>query len=398
MAAFMKKTFITLILLLVAVLLIHYSWQKRKIVNKDFSFNVQEPRSLRDFPLAMYAYGLHAWFNYNPLEAARFFRQAVYDNPFHIDGWLKLAQAEAAVGHEERSRAILEFTYNLTKPVFRWKWKQMLLAHELRSEDIFLQIANYFLAKGRMANNTFQLIDAHYNGTVTKIADGLAKENLVPYLEWLMRWDRAGDAHFVWEKIVSSKRVDNKIILKYVHFLINKKHIIEANKIWGNFTGIKGMTNGDFESAITRRGFDWRYWKNDNLEIKRVKSPVYAGSYSMEVNFTGQKNISFHHLYQIVPVEPNHSYTLTFRWRSKKITTDQGPFVEVYGYDREGLYSKGRMITGTKGWRQDTVEFMPPENCHAVVVRLRRKPSKRFDCNIEGMIWLDNFKLNLLPK
>lgn len=398
MAAFVKRVFITLILLVVAVLLIHYSWQKRKIVNKDFSFNAQESRSLRYFPRAMYAYGLNAWFSNNPLEAARFFRQAVYDSPFYIDAWLKLAQTEVAVGNVELSREILKFTYSLAKPVFRWKWKQMLLAHELRSEDVFLQIADYFLVRGRMTNNTFQLIDAHYNGAVTRIAEALGKENLVPYLEWLMRWDRAEDAHFVWQKIVRSKKVDEKIILKYVHFLINKKNIIEANRVWEKFTGTRGMTNGDFESAITRRGFDWRYWKNDNLEIKRVKSPVYAGSYSMEVYFPGQKNISFHHLYQIVPVEPNHSYLLTFRWKSSKITTDQGPFVEVYGYDREGFYSKGQMITGTNDWRQEIVEFISPENCHAVVVRLRRKPSKRFDCNIAGMIWLDNFKLNLLTK
>ncbi|MEA3359393.1 MAG: hypothetical protein U9R17_08325 [Thermodesulfobacteriota bacterium] len=396
MATFVRKTFITLILSLVAVLLINYSWQKRKVVNKNFSFNTQESRSLRYFPRAMYAYGLQAWFESNPLAAARFFRQTVHDNPFHIDGWLKLAQAEAAVGHEERSRSILEFTYNLTKPVFRWKWKQMLLARELRLEDVFLQIADYFLARGRITNNIFQLIDAHYNGAVTKIAGAFRKEHLVPYLEWLMRWDRAEDAHFVWQKIVSAQRVDEEIILKYVHFLINKKHIIEANKIWGKFTGIKGMTNGDFEVDITRRGFGWRYRGNRNWEIKRVKLPDSTGSFALQVAFYGKKNISFHHLYQIVPVEPLRHYLMKYRWKSTGITTDQRPFVEIYGYDIKGLYKKGQMITGTNDWRQGTVEFMSPENCHAVVIRLRRLTSKRFDCNIEGTIYLDNFSLNIL--
>jgi len=398
MAAFVKKTFITFILLVVAVWLIHYSWQKRKIVNKAFLFNAQESRSLRYFPRAMYAYGLNAWFSSNPLEASRFFRQAVYDNPFYIDAWLKLAQTEVAVGNVELSRKILRFAHNLTEPVFRWKWKQMLLAHELRLEDVFLQIADYFLTRGRMINNTFQLIDANYSGAVAKITETLGKENLVPYLEWLMRWDRAEDAHFVWQKIESSQRVDDKIILKYVHFLINKKHIIEANRTWEKFTGIKGMTNGDFELDITRRGFDWRHRSNGNWKIKRVKPPDYTGSYALQVAFYGKKNISFHHLYQVVPVEPLRHYLMKYRWKSTGITTDQGPFVEICGYDREGLYSKGQMITGTNDWRQETVGFITPENCHAVVVRLRRLLSKRFDSNIAGKVYLDNFKLNLLDK
>ncbi len=396
MAAFVKKAFITLILLVVAVLLIQYSWQKRRIVNKDFFFDVQESKSLRNFPRAMYAHGLNAWFNNNALGAARFFRQAVYDNPFYIDGWLKLAQAEAAVGNWERSLAILRFTYTLTKPVFRWKWKQMLLAHELQLEDVFLQIAGYFLAKGRMTNDTFQLLNAHYDGVVTAIAEAIGKENHVPYLKWLMQWDREEDAHFVWQKIVSAQRQDNNITLKYVHFLINTKHIIEAKRVWEKFTGTRGMTNGDFELAITRQGFDWRYRGNENWKIERVQPPGYSGSYALQVSFYGKKNISFHHVYQIVPVEPLRQYVMKYRWKSTGITTDQGPFVEVYGYDMKGLHKKGQMIIGTNEWRQETVAFIPPENCHAVVIRLRRLPSKRFDCNIEGTVYLDNFSINTL--
>jgi hypothetical protein len=86
-------------------------------------------------------------------------------------------------------------------------------------------------------------------------------------------------------------------------------------------------------------------------------------------------------------------YRLSYGWKSKWISTDQGPFVEVYGYDQQGLYLKGPMITGTHLWRTETLEFTPPEECHAVVVRLRRLPSRRFDSKIAGTLWLDDFKL-----
>jgi len=87
---------------------------------------------------------------------------------------------------------------------------------------------------------------------------------------------------------------------------------------------------------------------------------------------------------------------MKYRYKSTGITTDQGPFVEVYAYNMKGLHKTGKMITGTNDWRQETIAFMPPEDCHAVVIRLRRLPSNRFDCNIEGTVYLDNFKLNIL--
>ena len=87
------------------------------------------------------------------------------------------------------------------------------------------------------------------------------------------------------------------------------------------------------------------------------------------------------------------SYRLSYGWKSKWITTDQGPFVEIYGYDQKGLYHKGPMITGTNLWHTEAIEFAPPEECHAVVVRLRRLPSRRFDSKIAGTLWLDDFKI-----
>ena len=51
------------------------------------------------------------------------------------------------------------------------------------------------------------------------------------------------------------------------------------------------------------------------------------------------------------------------------------------------------MITGTNDWQTEVIEFTPPEGCEAVVVRLRRLPSKRFDSMISGTVWLDDFKL-----
>jgi hypothetical protein len=67
--------------------------------------------------------------------------------------------------------------------------------------------------------------------------------------------------------------------------------------------------------------------------------------------------------------------------------------VEVFGYDKAGLYKAGEMMTGSSGWRENIIEFDTPVGCHAAVVRLRRRPSMHFDSKISGSIWIDNFRL-----
>jgi hypothetical protein len=87
---------------------------------------------------------------------------------------------------------------------------------------------------------------------------------------------------------------------------------------------------------------------------------------------------------------------LSYAWKSQGITTDQGPFIEIVGYDQKGLSQSGPMMTGTHKWRDDAIEFRPPAGCRAVLVRVRRRPSHRFDSKIKGSIWLDDFHLKIL--
>jgi len=54
------------------------------------------------------------------------------------------------------------------------------------------------------------------------------------------------------------------------------------------------------------------------------------------------------------------------------------------------------MMLGTHDWREQNIEFTVPEDCRAVVVRLRRQPSHRFDNKIAGVLWLDDFRLEKL--
>jgi len=393
------KSLITVVLLVLSSWLLVHNWQHRAVFYKDYAFEAQELETFRHFPAALYALGRNAWFNNDAAAAARFFRRAVRGNIFYMDAWLKLAQAETVLERPDQARSILKFSDARTRNVFRWKWDQILLSNELGMEDIVFHNINFLVKHGKKLQDAFQLQDTLVGGNAVRSVEVLEPENLTPFLEWLMRWGRVDDAEFVWDKIAETGIQDQDIRSKYVHFLVGKKQVLRAAEISraGGGPG-EGLTNPGFEDEISGRGFDWRYTPNNKgrWTIRQTLFGAFSGTRCLKIMFEGKENISFGHLYQIVPVDPMTDYRLTYGWRSRDLTTDQGPLVDIYGYDCDGFYRNGPMMLGTNEWREQKIEFTVPEDCRAVVVRLYRRSSRRFDSKIGGTLWLDDFKLEKL--
>jgi hypothetical protein len=264
-------------------------------------------------------------------------------------------------------------------------------------EDLFRRRINFMLARGLQTTATLNLLDARYGEAAQALA-ALDPANHAAYLAWLIRWNRLPAARQTWARLAAAGPPDEEIALKYLHFLISKKEIQAALEIRPSAGGA-GMTNGDFEKAPNSRGFDWRLGTSRERlwQAKHAPGQGRGGSAALEVRFYGLANLSYNHLYQIVPVTPGVPQRVTFWWRALRLTTDQGPFVEVQGYDGPGFRQTGPMLTGSAGWRREVIEFTPPPGCRAVSVRLRRRPSNRFDNRIKGTLWLDDFRLEALP-
>jgi hypothetical protein len=390
------KSTVTLVLMVSSSWLLIHNWQHRTIFHKDYAFQKEEHHKFRHFPKALYDIGLKFWFDNDTAAAAPFFREAAIQDVLFVDAWLKLAQAETILGNPDKAQTILQLLDNLTRNIFRWKWEQTLLANELGMKDLLIGNINFAVKHGKKVQDAFQLFDGYLDNNVTRAIQVLVTDNLIPYLEWMMRWGRADDAEIVWQKIMASGTQNEDIQLKYIHFLVSQKQVKQAADIRRQNVGdIDSMTNAGFENEITGRGFDWRYTANQKGKwtIRRTLSGAFSGAHCLRIRFEGKENISFSHLYQIVPVDPLTPYRLTYHWRSRDLTTDQGPFVDIYGYDCKGYYANGPMMLGTHGWQKQEIEFTAPKDCHAVVVRLHRRPSHRFDSKIDGRLWLDDFRL-----
>ena len=382
----------------------YLNWLQKPVRLDSYIYSNEEDTRLRNYPKIQFTYGLNAMTRQDSETAARFFRQAVSKDVLFIDSWLRLAETEATMGRKEKAKQILEFTIDRTKNVSRWKWPQMLLARELGMKEVIYRNANYLLSLGVLEQDTLQFLHTYLSGNAADVVAILESKHLDDYLEWLMNWSMTEESLTVWQAMNTISAPHKEIALRYAHFLLNNKNIITAMDIWKKYTGSEGLTNPGFEKEITGQGFDWRHWgeEDGNWELKRANYEAVEGGFTLKITFNGRENISFYHVYQIFKVEPQSKYRLTFAWKSRGITTDQGPIIEIYGYDNDGLYLTGPMITGTQDWHEVSLEFDTPEKCVAGVIRLRRRPSNRFDSKIRGLLWLDDFRLekieNDLPR
>jgi hypothetical protein len=390
------KSTVTLVLIGLSSWLLIHNWQHRAEFHKDYAYSTDEIETFRHFPEALYHIGLKFWFDNDTTAAAPFFRKAAIQDVLFVDAWLKLAQSEMILGNPDKAKTILQFLDKLTRNIFRWKWEQILLANELGIDDLLFDNINYMIKNGKKVQDSFQLFDGYVDGNAIGAIQVLDTGNLTSYLKWLIQWGRVDDAKIVWQKIMASGIQNKDIQLKYINFLVGQKQVKEAADIRRQSVDhADSITNSGFENKITGQGFDWRFTANQKGKwtIRRTLSGAFSGEHCLIIRFEGKENISFAHLYQIVPIEPMTPYRLTYHWRSRDLTTDQGPFVDIYGYDCKGYFANSSMMLGTHGWQKQDIEFTAPEDCHAVVIRLHRRPSHRFDSKISGRLWLDDFSL-----
>jgi hypothetical protein len=375
--------------------LLPFAREQRHLYFKDYTFTADEAQRLKRHPEILYAHGRQAERRMDNRLAMDLYRRTTAGDALQMSAWLRLAELTAAAGELQSARRMTDFCNAYIGPVLRWKWPHTLLAHGLGMETIFSANVNYLVARRTKLNDALNLLDTHCQGSPAAALAALAPGNQPAYLDWAIRWKRPAAAQAAWQQVTASGLADAGMLVDYVHFLVAQRQVPAAAAVWRQHTGIAGMTNGGFESESTRKGFDWRIGseREGHWDVRRAAFDGRSGAAALHVRFDGRANVNFYHLSQVVAVTPQTPCRLAFWWHEKGLTTDQLPFVEVSGYDAKGLYARSPALQGARRWQREEMTFTPPADCHAVVVRLRRRPSDRFDNKIRGSLWLDDFEL-----
>jgi hypothetical protein len=202
--------------------------------------------------------------------------------------------------------------------------------------------------------------------------------------------------------LTSSLKGSSRRPLRYIEFLISQGDFGEAYQVWTarlreeglpTFSDGNLITNSSFEKEkLLGGGFDWKIENPPGARVSYDPSVSFEGKRSLKITFNGKENIDFHHIRQLVPLNPETNYLLRAHMKSEGVTTKSGLKIEIYGVG-PAFYESSEMLTGDNEWRELVVPFRTPAQSKGGVVRVRREKTEKFDRFISGTVWIDDVQL-----
>jgi tetratricopeptide (TPR) repeat protein len=383
-----RRSFLFLLLLIAAVAQLRFAVQEQL----QFSDNterladerIRNPRVLLNFAKEKHLFEAD-------LDAAqRLFRQALISSPLYVPAWLGLAELLNDRGDKERAAAIVSYADSLTKTIKRWRWEKTLTAYQLGLTDLLPAELRYIIAQipGKSRTDALNLAFTLWPDPANLLIQA-GPENLLHLFNHAVRTNRAAEALSFWHHITQSQiSPDDKQILAFIDMLLRTDHVADAVPIWRQrFNDQDTIFNPDFQARPLGRAFGWRLYDHKGVD-QRFEPLPQPGSHAIHLRFKGWENLSYHHLLQIVPLEPHSDYRFTVQMKAAKLTTDQKPFWEVYGYKCQAPRVSSEMVAADQDWTEHTIDFHVPADCSAMVVRLRRRESTMLDNKITGRLWI----------
>lgn len=328
-------------------------------------------------------------------QAQGLFKSALIYNPLFIPAWLGLAELYNDQGRKPESQAVLEYVDTLSNDIHRWRWDKALLAFQLGRFDILSRDLAYVIEK--MPGKRKDALKMAFSlwEDPQELLTRMGTQNVLHLFNYASQTKQIDTALLFWPYIENMGVDSHKTeVLAFLNTLISNGEIDKAIPIWKKYFNAEALLyDGTFQEEPMNTAFGWRVdkpkgstWRIESVHDKETFQ-------AMRLHFSGTENIAYHHLSQIVPLKPAQKYRLTGFLKTKNLTTDKRPYLEVLGYKCKIPPTKTESMAESQLWTSFTLLFNVPEDCKAVQVQVRRDPSHHLDNLLAGDLWLRDLKI-----
>jgi len=191
--------------------------------------------------------------------------------------------------------------------------------------------------------------------------------------------------------------------LELVRQLIVAKAYREAYELWNESSSkeLPVIVDGGFEAslAVNNNGFGWRFASAEQkIEMSQDTVERQSGKRSLKINFLGHSAPGNLLLSQYIVVEPEQSYKINYAVKARDVVTGGPPLITVDDVDTGETLGRSEPITTGNSWQAASFTFNAGVKSKAVVLGLRRNYCQTSPCPIFGVVWLDSFSIEVLPK
>ncbi len=385
----------SLVLLIIAILIAGYGSYRYQLKNHNLGLIKNHPL-IRIFPSSWLLTGNEKYYNLLDMQASvQDYQKAISHNPLLMEAWIGLGKARLAQGNRVGALKIQNILESQLSKVTTWKWEEILLAFELKTQNYFADCFNFVLSRIPQKRREACYLAEKYWSNLKEALPYVEKKNYPIFLNQSRAAHKTETALAVWEKM---ENPDQDLGLGFCQYLLAHNRLSQAKRVWKKIQPNLNqyIYNGGFEKNILNRAFGWRIKSHPQVMVELSSLRYLEGRRSLHIDFFGTANVKFRHLKQIIPLDPGKTYRLTYAQKSRKLTTDQGLYIQVTGYRCPGLGIKSKQVQGTHPWEKKSLQFEVPKACEAILLRLQRDKSLMFDNKIFGDFWLDNLKLESL--
>jgi Flp pilus assembly protein TadD len=180
----------------------------------------------------------------------------------------------------------------------------------------------------------------------------------------------------------------------WIRFLFASKAFREAYELSG--LSNSSILNGGFEEPLilNETGFGWIVSPEHKNRLAIDVSEKLEGAKSLQINLDGNWPPGTPLLSQIVIVDPETTYRLSFAVKTKDLVTGGPPVITMSDATTNQLFGKSdNLPTATSPWTTLSFEFTTLPNSRAAVIRLQRNNCDSSQCPIFGTLWLDQFHI-----
>ncbi len=347
-------------------------------------------------------------------EAVPEFESAAHLRPLDYAVWYQLAVARDQADDERGALAACEEALRLAPFYGRTHWlRGNLLFRARRFEEALAELRLAAVSDPRYLPNLFDLAWNARGGDAAATEKTVAPDTREWRLElarFFVKHEKYAEAAVLYRAAGSLTEKERRTLTAE---LIAQSQFEAAYEVWAKGTGEQGVksdgrgmarvTDGGFEQRLEldEQGFGWRPVKDEpSVHVSLDTAEPHAGAQSLRLDFNGNSAPAKSLLKQLVLVEPNSRYRLTYAARTKDVVSGGLPLVVLFDAgvkERSVPFAQAAPLPqSSNGWREYALEFQTGAAIRAIELSLQRQNCGGAVCPVFGSLWLDDFHLQKL--
>ena len=329
-------------------------------------------------------------------------RRAPVDYRYWIELGRWLEQAERYDDAEKAFRRAAELAPNYSAPL--WHIGNFYL-RQGREGEAFEHLRRSAELNPEASAQFFALVWDYYQQDAARLESLVGDKNYMraSLARFYAAKERAAESLRVWNTLTEEEKQAHAEVARIIAQALYEKQFYRSAVEYVRQLKIEPQAaaetvqNGGFEASYPDEPknayFNWKVQRIEKVEVRADAARKKEGNRSLRVTFNGFAGVELKNVGQIVAVEPNKKYALSFWLKTENLKSAGAPVFEVVNAsDQKIIASSGAFPSGTNEWAEIKIDFAAPDNSEAVVIRLDRAYCGDA-CPIAGTVWLDEFRL-----